>query len=105
MSTTVIALRHPEDGRKWDNQCARCGSSLGRNECEECGGECYVEAGCFEDSCCCAFPEADHDYELCHACGGYGGWWVCLSSEDFCQGNPLPGREAVERGSIEWYPE
>ena len=27
------------------------------DECYECGGEGYIVADCFEDSCCCADPE------------------------------------------------
>jgi hypothetical protein len=104
VSERIIAARPPNDGREWDNQCARCGSSVDRELCEDCGGDGYVEAGCFEDSCCCANPEVDHDYETCHACAGSGGWWRCLSSEEFCGANPLPGRGAVSRGEVEWFP-
>lgn len=33
--------------------------------CGECGGEGYVLADCFEDTCCCADPETEHGYIRC----------------------------------------
>lgn len=39
----------------------------------------------------------------CSICEGYGGWWHCLSSPEWCKANPLDGRAAVERGAIEWF--
>jgi len=33
--------------------------------CGECGGEGYVLADCFEDTCCCLFPEVEHGYIRC----------------------------------------
>jgi hypothetical protein len=59
---TVIADLPPNDGREWELQCARCGSS-------------------------CATPRP---------------FW-CLSSAEWCNANPMPGRESVERGAIEWF--
>jgi hypothetical protein len=38
--------------------------------CPDCHGEGYVLADCFEDSCCCANPEEDHDLVPCATCGG-----------------------------------
>ena len=35
-------------------------------ECGECGGEGWVLADCFEDTCCCADPESQHGVERCH---------------------------------------
>ena len=79
MSGGVIQPFSPEDGRDWDCQCARCGSSATLEECDFCcgNGEC----------------------EMCH---GAGHWWACLSSSEYCIGNPLPGREQTTRG-IEWF--
>lgn len=45
-----------------------------RHECWSCGGEGYVLDDCFEDSCCCADPETDHDTVACEQCSGAGGW-------------------------------
>jgi hypothetical protein len=38
--------------------------------CYECGGEGYVLADCFEDTCCCADPESQHGYIVCPVCRG-----------------------------------
>lgn len=95
---TVIADWPPEDGREWDAQCARCGSSAERDECEQCGGEGYDGHECGEDSCCCAFPEEN---DPCGQCGGVGGWMRCVSSRDWCEANPLPGREQAH--GVEWF--
>ena len=40
--------------------------------CGECGGEGYVENDCFEDTCCCADPEAEHGIRTCPMCKGRG---------------------------------
>lgn len=90
----VIGPKCPRDGRQWEGQCARCGSSMTHEECNECCGEGYVE------------EENEYDEEVaetCHTCGGSGGWWVCLSSSEWCEANPLKGREKFKRGTIEWF--
>lgn len=38
-------------------------------ECYECGGDGIILNDCFEDTCCCADPEASHGYSLCPNCG------------------------------------
>jgi len=99
----VIANLPPYDegeGWEWDCQCARCGSSACYEECESCGGECFDGHDCGDDCCCCACPE---DNVECQYCGGEGGFHVCLSSSEWCEANPLPGREAISRGKIEWF--
>lgn len=90
----------PSDGKDYEPSCARCGSSVDWQECEECGGDGYVDHGCGEDFCCCQYPE---DNVPCGCCFANGGRWWCLSSPDWCNANPLPGREEIERGAIEWY--
>lgn len=80
-------------------QCARCGSSTHYEDCWNCEDG-YSDHDCGEDVCCCLYPE---DNVECDVCDGRGGWHVCLSSPEFCQANPLPGRENVERGKIEWF--
>lgn len=89
---TIIARVPPEDGREWDCQCARCGSSCHFIECND--------------------WDCDHGYQIdddgniigtCDNCLGYCGWNVCGSGDEWCEANPLPGRESVERGQIEWF--
>jgi len=43
---------------------------LDHEECFECGGEGYVLDDCFEDTCCCADPYAQHGMIPCPVCGG-----------------------------------
>jgi hypothetical protein len=90
---------HPPDsfyrkGVSIDCQCARCGSSMGSERCGCENG--YVE-----------FCEEEYRVEPCFDCNGSGVNHFCLSSEQWCNANPLPGREDVPRGKIEWftYPE
>ena len=99
-SETVIADHPPSDGREWDCQCARCGSSCDWTECPDCAGEGYSHHDCMDDCCACLHPENNVP---CSACYGFGGWYSCLSSSEFCLANPLPGREATRRESIEWF--
>lgn len=82
----------------WTDQCARCGSSVTHVDCENCEDG-YSHHDCGEDSCCCLHPENN---VRCDVCEGHGGWRVCLSSAEWCNAHPLPGRENVERGKIEW---
>lgn len=101
MSTeTVIAERPPQDGREWDSQCARCGSTVTSVDCEQCGGEGVDGHDCGEDSCCCLDPE---DNVRCGACLGKGVFRVCLSTPEWCEAHPSPGREGIERGAVEWF--
>lgn len=92
-SESFIIQRPPNDGREWDNQCARCGSSVDFFECEECDGMGYID--CNDDY---LDPEM-----VCQCCGGRGGLWLCLSTPQFCLDNPLPGREHISPGAIEWF--
>lgn len=66
--------------------CARCGSSVTYDDCEECGGEGRMEID-------------DEDfglrYSTCISCAGKGGWFTCLSTREWCKANPMPGREDV----------
>lgn len=90
----VIADRPPDDGREWDAQCARCGSSVERVVCDACGGDGYT----VEDD----WDEGERE-EDCQDCDGSGGYWRCGSTAAYCNAHPSPGRERVERGAIEWY--
>lgn len=99
MSQTWIG-EHPNDGREYDCQCARCGSSMEWDECEMCGGEGMDDHDCGEDCCACADPEPNVP---CQWCDGQGGRLCCLSGFEWCEANPLPGREDKTRNTPEWY--
>jgi hypothetical protein len=80
-------------------RCARCGSSVDHRHCDYCEDG-FDGHDCGEDCCCCEFPEQNVP---CDVCGGTGVWHDCMSSPDWCEANPLPGREDVPRGDLEWY--
>jgi hypothetical protein len=87
------------DGFELECQCARCGSSCHHVDCDQCE-EGFSGHDCGEDCCACLYPEEN---VVCDICRGRGGWWSCGSSGEWCRGNPLPGRESVEPGTIEWF--
>ena len=100
MTDTIIAPSPPNDGRDWDAQCARCGSSLGFEDCGSCGGEGVYGHECGEDTCCCADPEEN---ATCGVCSGNGSFPVCISSPEWCAAHPMAGREKIERSTPEWF--
>lgn len=67
-------------------QCGRCGSTAVADPCEFCPATGWYDR-----------PDPD-----CPACDGTGFVWRCLSSEEYCQSNPLPGREDWERHVVEF---
>lgn len=89
----VIRPFPPDSHTEWDCQCARCGSSCWYERCTDLHCNCDVYEGLATD---------DH-HGTCDTCGGAGGWYVCGSSPEWCEANPLPCREFVERGKIEWF--
>lgn len=89
---THIGPNHPNDGREWDCQCARCGSSMESVPCEACGGEGVWESDGFGD-----------ETRICGECGGEAMWLVCLSSAEWCEAHPIIGREGIKRGEVEWF--
>ena len=98
---TIIAEDHPYDGRTWDCQCARCGSSVESEPCGACAGEGITAPGeLYEQDP--LWYDVD-DYETCSQCGGQGAYLFCISSPEWCEANPLPGRENIKRGQIEWF--
>jgi hypothetical protein len=94
-----------ENGIEWfrvdehneECQCARCGSSCEYLPCWDCGDDLYTHHDCGEDSCACRYPE---DNVLCDTCRGRGGRWHCISSPEYCNANPMPGRESVESTAL-----
>ena len=96
---TIIQPDYPQDGREYEGQCARCGSSVDHVRCDHC--EDGVNGhDCGEDVCCCRYPENNIP---CDICRGRGGWWSCMSSPEWCKANPLDGREEIEQGQVEWF--
>jgi hypothetical protein len=93
--TKVISKRCPRDGRHWDCQCARCGSSMSFEPCDYCGGEGWIE----DDD----WQADEGDGQNCETCQGEGGHWACCSSVEWCEANPGGGRAALKRGTIEWF--
>lgn len=91
MSDSVIASRPPNDGREWDCQCARCGSSVIHSGCPSCGGDGFTA------------DEDDERVIRCDDCNGRGRWLDCGSSDEWCEANPRTLREDTARGAIEWF--
>lgn len=68
-----------------DVQCARCGSTLVYEDCEWCPA-----TGWYDN------PDPD-----CPKCHGHGSAPWCISTPEWCEANPLPGREDVKRHTPE----
>ena len=101
MSETMIADHPPNDGREWDCQCARCGSSTGTEDCSNCI-EGYSHHNCGEDSC--GHADDPYNYNVrCDWCRGRGFYRFCLSGEEWCNAHPMNGREEIRHGAIEWF--
>jgi hypothetical protein len=86
------------DGREEDCQCARCGSSAIWIDCNRCGGE-----GEIQDCRDWTLGGLIEDYYTCSDCRGMAGWWCCASEDEWCKAHPLPGRESIQTGEIEWF--
>lgn len=98
---TFIGNDHPNDGQKWECQCARCGSSLGWEECSACGGEGATSPGELYEQDPLWYDE--DDCENCHQCGGQGSFPSCLSGSEWCEANPIVGRENIPSSTPEWF--
>jgi hypothetical protein len=78
--------------------CARCGSSCDWDECGYCHGDGFIDDD-DEDP-----DESDLVFfSQCPSCNAHGGWQTCLASPQFCKTHPLAGREAIQRGEVEWF--
>jgi len=42
------------------------------DDCWECGGEGWITDDCFEDTCCCLDPDAEHGIVPCPKCNPNG---------------------------------
>ena len=98
---TFIGHNPPQDGRQWDCQCARCGSSMGFDSCDSCGGDGTTAPGELHEQDPLWYDESD--FENCHACNGKGGLRFCLSSKEWCEAHPLAGRDGIARSMPEWF--
>jgi hypothetical protein len=101
--TLVIQALPPRDGGEWDCQCARCGSSCDYVDCWNCeDGGCGSD--CIDDLCHGGECIHGHSGQIrCDICDGHGGWWACLSDSEWCNANPIAGREEIKFGQIEWF--
>ena len=98
---TFIGRDHPHDGRRWDCQCARCGSELAWEECSACEGEGMTAPGqLYEEDPLWYDPD---DAEPCHQCGGEAAFPSCMSSPAWCEAHPIIGREGIARSTPEWF--
>lgn len=86
---------YERDGHPWDEcQCARCGSSAYPVNCWDCGGE----GGRIGEDIGRAYDFGwivDTAWYVCRTCKGKGGHWRCCSSREWCEANPMPGREHI----------
>jgi len=89
-----IEFFEDEEGRQGE-QCARCGSSADFEDCWECGGEGTVERDDWE-----GFADDRAILLPCEVCRGNGGWWRCISGRDWCESNPITGRESIESTAL-----
>ena len=101
-STGLFCRRPLSDGQDWECQCARCGSSVTEEVCSWCGGDGETQPGELYEEDPLWYDE--DDTEPCHQCGGEGGWARCISAPEWCDTHPMPGRERVESGEVEWFP-
>ena len=111
--TDLFGDNPPNDGREYDCQCARCGSSVEWEQCGACGGEGTTGPGeLYEEDP--LWYDMD-DYEPCHQCNVSGvvaallcSWravrkWRILSRRRTSGGRPaglLPGFLPVERRQL-----
>jgi hypothetical protein len=95
---TFIQEFPPRDGKQYECQCARCGGSTEWIDCTEWDCEDGHREEDWGDD-----VVSDMELVVCSVCKGYGGWNNCGNSPEWCNANPLPGREEIKRGEIEWF--
>lgn len=66
------------------NQCGRCGSSIHFTDCIDCDGAGYEEG-----------------IWSCEECDGDGFIAFCISPQEWCEANPLPGHENTPRSTVQ----
>jgi hypothetical protein len=68
------------------NQCGRCGSGIHYTDCIDCDGT--------------GSPDPHDPEGWCPECEGDGFIAFCISSQDWCYANPLPGHEHTPRNTV-----
>lgn len=81
-----------DDAKRTELQCKRCGSSMYWESCPDCDGGLVLDDDFY------ANLDAT---KPCASCDGEGGKWICLSTAEWCDSHPLPGREDVPRSIVE----
>ena len=101
--TTRILGPHFPDGLEWfetpygkGSRCARCGSSVEFVDCWNCEDG-YSYHDCGEDCCACLYPMPNVRCDICRGAGSFG---HCVSPQDWCEANPMRGREHVRSTAI-----
>lgn len=69
--------------------------------CGACGGEGITGPGELYEEDPLWYDE--DDYKPCHQCGGEGSWMLCISTPEWCEDNPIAGRESIPRHTPEWF--
>lgn len=85
-----FAVQHPDGEPDEDCQCARCGSTALFADCTNCGGD-----GEVIDDRDWNLGGLLEEYRRCPDCRGDGGGWYCCSDREWCNANPMAGREQV----------
>lgn len=86
-----VVHHYREDGEYLGTSCARCGSSAESLPCGNC------DDGIIEDD---TDPLWGVEVHECDWCMGRGGSWHCISSPEWCEANPLPGKEGIESTAL-----
>ena len=89
----------PDYDHSYEYQCGRCGSDINFEACEICDKTGVYGHECWDDTCSCDDPE---DNIICDNCLGKGIFSRCLSRMEWCETHPLPNRENIVSGTIEW---
>lgn len=100
MKEEVILFSEKPKGNFEPVGCARCGHDVEFVTCESCGGDGHTGLGeLYEQDPLWYDPD---DIEVCQSCLGSGGDFWCVNTMEYCESNPIKGREDIRRGVIEW---